>query len=262
MKKLVLLLFCSSCYLGLSQVGIGTVSPSDAAMLDISSTTNNVNYGGLMPPRVPSQTERDVIPTTSTDTGLLIFVESTGTLEVWNGINWEIVYTLSTQATTLAIQDFDTNISWNYTVTPATYNVSDDIWDIVTTLGAGTGAIDLVSGNFLGCRDLDNPNGGGNFFHEIAFVNVNVSSLNNARISFDYDVYQYDAGDDIQYEVYHDDVSQGVVTLVNGAGNLTAEGTEVIVVPNSVTNVRISVRIDQNGNDDFAGFDNFRVYGQ
>ncbi|PKA84212.1 hypothetical protein ATE92_2383 [Ulvibacter sp. MAR_2010_11] len=249
-------------FLSFSQVGIGTTNPSNAAMLDISSSVNGTTFKGFMPPRVPSQIERDAITTTSIDTGLLVFVESTGTFEIWNGIFWESVYTLSTMAQTLAFQDFDTNLTWNYTVTPVFYNTAGDIWDSVITLGAGTSAIDNVSDNFLGCRDLNNPNGGGNFFHEIAFVNVNISGVVNARVAFDYDVFEFDNGDDVRYELFYDDVGQGQVVFINGNANYSEEGTLILNIPGSVTNVRLTFGITQNGDADFAGFDNFRVYGQ
>ncbi len=142
------------------------------------------------------------------------------------------------------------------------YNINNDIWDIVTTLGPGTTEIDLVTGFFLGCRDLDNPITGTNFLHEIAFVNVNISSITNVRLAFDFDVFEFDNGDDVQYEVFHDNISQGVVNLVNGTGDLTVEGTVTVNIPNSVTNVRLTLGISQNGDADFAGFDNFRIYGQ
>jgi len=109
---------------------------------------------------------------------------------------------------------------------------------------------------------LNNMVGGGNFFHDISFVNVDVSAISNVRLAFDYDVFEFDAGDDVQYEVFHDDIGQGIVNLVNGAGNLNAQGTVTITVPNTVTNVRITMGIRQNGDGDYAGFDNFRVYGE
>lgn len=249
--------------LSFSQVGIGTVNPSNACMLEISSTANNgISSGGFLPPRVSTQIQRDAIPTTSTDIGMLVFVQDSGTLQIWNGIYWETIYTLATQAITLAIQDFDTNINWNYSLNPAVYNTNNDIWNTVTTLGSGTSEIDKVTAFFLGCRDLDNPITGTNLLHEIAFVNVNISSIINARLAFDYDVFQFDNGDDVQYEVFYDGVSQGVEILVNGAGDLTVEGTEVINIPNAVTNVRLTLGVSQNGDGDFAGFDNFRVYGE
>jgi hypothetical protein len=249
-------------FLSFSQVGIGTTNPSNAAMLEVSSSTSGTNFKGFMPPRVSSQLQRDAINASSIDSGLLVFVESTGTFEIWNGIFWETIHTLSSQAQTLAYQDFDTNLSWSYSVTPAFYNVAPDIWDTVNTLGAGTSAIDIVSNNFLGCRDLNNPNGGGNFFHEIAFVNVDISSITNARVAFDYDVFEFDNGDDVRYELFFDDVAQGQVVFINGAADYSEQGTIVLNIPGSVTNVRLTLGIIQNGDADFAGFDNFRVYGQ
>ena len=247
-----------------AQVGIGTTNPSRASMMEVSSTSNNsILFGGFLPPRVPSQSERNSIPASSSDIGLLVFVQDSGTFQIWNGIYWETLYTLSTQAVTLAIQDFDANIGWNYILNPATtYNINNDIWDIVNTVGSGSTVIDYTSGYYLGCRDLNNTNGGGNFFHEIAFVNVDVSSLINIRVSFDYDVFEFDNGVDVQYEIFYDDVGQGLVTLVNGSGDLTMEGTEIINIPNSVTNVRLTLGVMQNGDGDFSGFDNFRVYGE
>ena len=44
----------------------------------------------------------------------------------------------------------------------------------MTTLGSNTSEIDIVSGYFLGCRDLDNPITGTNLIHEIAFENVDI----------------------------------------------------------------------------------------
>ena len=247
-----------------AQVGIGTTDPSRASALEVSSTSNNsILFGGLLPPRVPSDIERNLIPASSTDIGLLVFVQDSGTFQIWNGIYWETLYTLTTRAVTLAIQDFDTNIGWNYNLNPnATYNINNDIWDIVDTVGSGSAVINYTSGYYLGCRDLNNTNGGGNFFHEIAFMNVDVSSLQNVRVSFGYDVFEFDNGDDVQYEVFYDDVGQGLVTLVNGSGDLTLEGTAIINIPNSVTNVRLTLGVIQNGDGDFAGFDNFRVYGE
>ncbi|RFN58104.1 hypothetical protein [Marixanthomonas ophiurae] len=247
-----------------AQVGIGTTTPSPASMLEVSSTADGGNtYRGFMPPRVEDQTDRNLINASSTDIGLLVFVMETGTLEIWNGVNWETISTLNTNITTLAAQDFDGNLTWAYSLNPTAYNVGNDIWDVITSLGSGnTSAIDLVSGNFLGCRDLDNPNGGGNMQHEISFVNVDVSSLTNVRVAFDYDIFEFDNGDDVHYEVFYNNVGQGVVNLINGNADLTTEGTEIINVPPSAVNVRITLSIEQDGDLDFAGFDNFRVYGQ
>ncbi|QAA80414.1 hypothetical protein EI546_01115 [Aequorivita sp. H23M31] len=68
------------------QVGIGTTDPSPAAMLEVSSTSDEgATYGGFMPPRVPDITARDLINPAAGDIGLLVFVETIGCLQMWSG---------------------------------------------------------------------------------------------------------------------------------------------------------------------------------
>jgi hypothetical protein len=83
-------------------------------------------------------------------------------------------------------------------------------------------------------------------------------------MAFKWDVFEFDGGDDLTYQVFYDDVGQGIVNLFNGSNIATGtsgQGTETIVIPASVTNVRITVSVNQNGNDDFAAIDNFVIYG-
>lgn len=253
---------------GFSQVGIGTVNPAAASMLEVSSTSDNgVSYKGFMPPRVPTVTERDAINATANDAGLLVFVQSISCLQLWNGIGWEDVKCSTAVITTVAMQDFDNNTSWTFTSNPPFYNETtlNDIWDVVNDLGPGTSEIDLVSGNFLGCRDLDNDDvggGGGDFFHYIIFDTVDVSAVSNAKIAFDYDVFEFDNTDDVEYEVFFDGAGQGTVLFINGVADYSQEGTHIINVPNGTATVSLTLGIRQNSNDDFAGFDNFIVYGQ
>ncbi|PQB04371.1 hypothetical protein BST85_05260 [Aureitalea marina] len=206
--------------------------------------------------------QRDLILANSLDIGLIVFVVDTGELQIWNGIYWESIHTLEVHIQTLARQDFDSEVSWNYTINPIFYSVPPDHWNALSDLGSGTEEIDRVYNNFLGCRDLNNTNGGGNFFHEIVFDPVDVSSLTNVRIAFDYDIFEFDNGDDVRYEVFHDEVGQGHILLVDGSANLTTEGTAIISIPPGVTTVGLIIGIRQNGDSDYAGFDNFRVYGE
>lgn len=266
MKQLILFFAVASFATNLyAQVGIGTTSPSPASILEIASTSDGgITYKGFMPPRVPSVAERDAINPTANDAGLLVFVQSISCLQLWNGIGWEDVICSTAVITTVAMQDFDSNTSWTFTNDPLFYNVGNDIWRDVNDLGTGnTSAIDNVSGDFLGCRDLDNPNGGGNFFHYIYFDPVNVSSYTNAKIAFDYDVFEFDGTDDVVYEVFFDGVGQGQVLFIEGmVGGYTEEGTEIINIPNGTVTVNLTLGIRQDGEVDFAGFDNFIVYGQ
>jgi len=81
-----------------SQVGINTTTPSPASVLDISSSNNGSSYGGVMPPRV-TISQRDLIPVTSSDDGLLVYVMD-GTsrfLQIYDGVEgvWQTIYPLN-----------------------------------------------------------------------------------------------------------------------------------------------------------------------
>jgi len=261
-------LFCIFCFISIfstsifSQVGIGTTTPSDAAMLEVSSITASGDYKGFMPP-VMTIAQRDLINVTSADAGLLVFIndsiEGVQCLQFYTGSGWECANNASaTGFTVFAAQDFDSNTSWTFTLNPATYNVPalEDVWAIVNTLDDITD----FTGNFLGCSDLDNPISGANVDHTITFDNIDVSTATNAKISFDYDIFEFDTGDDVFYELFFDDVSQGTFFIVDGAGNTSLSGTETINIPVGTTNARLILSINQNGNADRAGFDNFRVF--
>ena len=87
---LILLLVSSLSVLG--QVGIGTQTPSPSAMLDVkSSQDNGATYRGLMPPRVPSIVERDLINAIDSDVGLLVFIVDISCFQIWNGVSWESI---------------------------------------------------------------------------------------------------------------------------------------------------------------------------
>jgi len=248
-----------------AQVGINTTTPSSASVLDVNSSSDGVNFGGFMPPVVASLSERSLINAGISDIGLIIFLKDAVNgdycLQMWTGSSWEDIHCITTPLINdIASQDFDSNTTWTYNSTPAFYNVAppvDDIWDIVSSLPN----ISLLNGNFLGCRDLNNPNGGGNFLHSIIFNNVNVTAYTNVQVTFDYDVFGYDNGDDVFYELFLDNISQGNVQLINGVTNLNDNGTVVLNVPGGTTNVRLTVSIIQNGDDDTAGFDNFKIIG-
>ena len=268
MKHTFLLLLFILPFVSFGQVGIGTSTPSDASMLEISGSLDGTNYKGLIPPRVPDQTAKSSMTPSSSDIGLVVFVLDTGTLEMWNGSAWENFYTLANPILTTAAQDFDTNTSWTYTTSPTFYQVADDIWDIIQTFNSPTidANIDNVDLNFLGCQDLENGNGGTVNPHAIIFDTVNVSTLTNGQIAFDYDVFGFDAGDDACYTAFFDGVAQSgsPVLFAIGAngGGTTVEGTITINIPPGTTNVALTLAIKQDGAADYAGFDNFRVYGQ
>lgn len=90
MKALVLFLVITFFEFNIyGQVGIGTTSPSSASMLEVSSTSDaGTTYKGFMPPRVPNVVARSLISPSASDVGLLVFVESSGCLQMWSGTVW------------------------------------------------------------------------------------------------------------------------------------------------------------------------------
>jgi len=131
-RLMLLALLCQVVFMQ-AQVGIGTTTPSDAAMLEISGGDASAGFKGLMPPRVPTNGERDAIAPTATDTGLLVFVESTGCLNIWNGTTWEDVYCLGGVTATVGnvwINEFHYD------------NVGADTGEFIEV--AGTAGVDLT----------------------------------------------------------------------------------------------------------------------
>lgn len=90
MKQILSLFFIFCVAVSFAQVGIGTDAPSAKAALDVRSQIDGTgSHYGFMPPRVPDDAAKLSIAPTADDEGLLVFVMSTGQLEIWNGKNWE-----------------------------------------------------------------------------------------------------------------------------------------------------------------------------
>lgn len=88
-----------------SQVGINTYDPSPASVLDIESTSDNINYGGFLPPRV-SLAQRNIISVTASDDGLLVFLieGNKRCIQIYDGVEaaWEDVYCMPINAAPVA----------------------------------------------------------------------------------------------------------------------------------------------------------------
>lgn len=376
MNKLLLLVLSIISPIMLSQVGIGTVTPSDKAMLEISSTSDNgATYQGFLPPRVPSNVQRDLINPSTTDIGMTVFVMSSQCLQIWNGTTWESIHCSPMGGTNTTIK-FDNlsqtviesvgGISFDFVITnpsvtvptiitiaassydeidevaqqtiviPANstnytsssiFNITDDD-DIETTddlvfsitsisggLGTpaiGTNNIHIVSildndgtftsigqdfdaittwtyssnvaffdngsdgffgidngttlshitnlnNNFIGTSDLhDEGDNGTPNFATLSFATVNIIGGQDLHLTFAYDAFELDNGNDVYYTVNIDGVDQPEIFLIEGTSNLTVNGTVTVPIPNGSTTASLKVRFKQNGPDQL-GFDNFSI---
>ena len=175
-----------------------------------------------------------------------------------------LVATIAIQAQTiLTSQSFESGPStgWSYTTNPAAFSVGTDIWDTVTTLSSVT-TMPTDATHFWGVQDLANGNGGTATGDSgtISFASYTIPANTNVSVSFDYDVVGFDAGDDVDYEVFENGTSKGIVNLVvGGTGGISSSGTESISITAGTDSVSIKLYVTQNGGSDYAGFDNFKV---
>jgi hypothetical protein len=248
-----------------AQVGIGTTTPNDKSMLDISSTSDGGStYRGLMPPRVPSLINRNSIAPINSDKGLIVYIEETACLQMWNGTGWENIHCLNSIEFSGVIQNFDLGNTWGYTTDVAFFGpsigLSGSYNNNITTMQGGYSNVSTMTNQFLGFNDLDENNGNGTAgFARVTFTTIDVSSaLAGVTVSFSFDFFEFDNGDDVFYTLIIDGVLQAEVQLINGVGNLSLSGTESISIPAS-SSIGLQIRFSQNGNGDYGGFDNFVI---
>lgn len=251
-----------------SQVGIGTTTPSEAAMLEVSSQTNGVGpFKGFMPPRILDVFARNSINATTTDVGLLVFVESIGCLQIWNGSGWENIHCNNTSGSVDFFQNFDLNTAWGYSSDVSFFdNGPQGFYGITDASNGVFSNITTLTNNFLGIMDLnDTESGNGTTgFATLTFNTLNVSSTSNGlMLTFNYEFYEFDGGDSAYYSVIIDGIPQPEVLLIEGGtgsgSGISLAGLVSEPIPPGTTTVSLKIRIKQNGQNDAAGFDNFAL---
>ncbi len=131
-KTLVIVLTIASTLM-FSQVGINTTTPSPASVLDINSSSDGVNYGGFMIPRV-SLLERNAIPVTAADDGLMVFLieGNTRCVQIYNGVDsqWENAYCMPVNQAPAAYNVTFSGILVENELLTASFNYSDAEGDL------------------------------------------------------------------------------------------------------------------------------------
>lgn len=150
--------------------------------------------------------------------------------------------------------------NWSYTPNPNTYNTSGDIWAVQSSNGSINAGSD--GSNFWAIRDLNNPNGGGSFFHVLDFQTLDISQSQNVELSFDYYAEAFESTDKLEYELFYDGQSQGQVSIFQGGtGGLSSNGwtTVSVSIPDNVNQLQLHLRAIQDGGSDYGGFDNISL---
>ena len=142
------------------------------------------------------------------------------------------------------------------TLNPATYNVSSDVWAIVSTVG-GTLTAPQNGNSFWGIQDLNNPNGGGGFEHTLTYDELCIAGYTNVQVSFYYFTDGFESSDDLRYTIIID----GVATTTDLLDD-TDTWTQVMVnVPDGSINLQLILSGEQDGGSDYGGFDNVSITG-
>nr|MBP6828667.1 hypothetical protein [Saprospiraceae bacterium] len=111
-----------------------------------------------------------------------------------------LLFAVQTFAQQTGFQGFERtlNDNWAFTTSPAPYNApaAEDFWTDTTA----TNLINPATGNrFWFMLDLENPSGGGAFFHKMDFQPVDVSAFSTNTLTFKYYTIGYEAADSIGY---------------------------------------------------------------
>jgi len=158
--------------------------------------------------------------------------------------------------TVLTSQGFEgsSTDTWNYTITPGTYNQSNDVWAIVSSVGSIDGP--EAGANFWGLRDIENNNGGGDIPHTIAFDETSVLDETNVVVTFNYYSAGFDSSDELSVEFFFDNISQGVEYLEKDTDAWVAYSK---VIPDGTNTMKFTLTAVQNGGSDYAGFDSITL---
>ncbi len=96
MKQVLTIVLLFTTLTVFSQVGINTTTPSNASVIDVQSSGDGIHFGGMLPPRV-TLAQRDLIPVTATDEGMLVYVLNppNSQLQIWDGTAWQTLFPLN-----------------------------------------------------------------------------------------------------------------------------------------------------------------------
>ncbi|MET4106126.1 choice-of-anchor I family protein [Hymenobacter sp. UYP22] len=159
--------------------------------------------------------------------------------------------------------------TWSFTATPATYNFPSlsDIWAPVASVGttgsSGVQAVPAAGALLWAMQDLQNPtNNDQPTWHYLDFAPVAIQSGSAAanQVSFRFFSNGFDSGssaDSLAYTVVFDNGTAWPATKTYTQLNkdTRAYQTVTVAVPASATHVRLRLAAKQNGNDDWAAWD-------
>nr|WP_321246895.1 T9SS type A sorting domain-containing protein [uncultured Psychroserpens sp.] len=167
---------------------------------------------------------------------------------------------------TIVEQDFDgATPEWTYSSNVTLFDNgwgTDGYYGVIDIASASPLDNAQFSNNIFGENDLnDEGDNGTTGFATLSLDPIDISNYNDVTLSFDWDVHGYvNNSDDAQYRLVLDGVNQPVVFLLDGNGAIdTDEGSISIDISNTVSTIALQIRVRDNGNNGYSGFDNFKL---
>ncbi|WP_338358581.1 endonuclease [Yeosuana marina] len=163
----------------------------------------------------------------------------------------------------IAFQGYEgsANDTWAYMQSPVPCNNGGDVWQVVSSVGSI--AAPKTGNSFFGVQDLEGNCGtadGGT----LSFDAIDITGYQDVVLSFGVNIVGFDVanGDVVTYELFYDDVSQGVTTITVGSPYSTVDWEQISqAIPNTVSRVGLQLYVKQNGGSDYAGFDDVKLEG-
>lgn len=162
-------------------------------------------------------------------------------------------------------QGFEGGGSWGYTVSGNSQALpcssGDDYVGEGGFVGTGGNIINANGGSqFFAVRDIQGDCAGPSGV-DLVFSTFSASALTegNYAVSFDYNAYQWDNGDDISYEI---SVNSSIVAsgdAVSGISNFSTGGWQTETINVTLLDgdgLDFTITLDQNGDGDWGGIDN------
>ncbi len=181
----------------------------------------------------------------------------------------------STCEVTLAIQNFDGGTpTWNGAPdVPFFNNGTDGYFGIVGVTQSNPAGLPLVptnssnitnpniTGSYIFVSDLDDEGDNGAPSVIITSQDITTTGFTGVQITFDYQIVGWDGADGFTYTPVIDGVDGTSGSVGFTPGNFDDEGVITINIPDGSNTVGLKLEIEQNGNGDFGGFDNFKMTG-
>ncbi|WP_299273644.1 T9SS type A sorting domain-containing protein [uncultured Psychroserpens sp.] len=243
-----------------------TVDANNNQDLDFNGTVSVVS-GGSLDPGLINYTITNGLATL--DTIVFNEEETATTLITFGGGLIAAVSTafdINGPLITIAVQDFDgATPEWTYTTDVATFDNgwgTDGYYGVIDIASASPLDNPSFSNNIFGENDLnDEGDNGTTGFATLTLATVDISNFESVKLSFDWDVHGYvNNSDDAQYRLILDGVTQAAVFLLDGNGAIdTDQGTVTVDISDTVSTIGLEIRVRNNGNLGFSGFDNFKL---